>query len=280
MMFRSIKLDSLAAEVEISLYNKRLTILSYKFLNSRGIMDLTNSIDQLCTEYSLDKVWGKIRSKDLDLYTSHGFIPEAHIDEFFINEDAVICAKFFKKRHLSTTVEKNQQVLEHTALTQLSKQCSELPEGYKFKIGEPQDTNALSSLFSRVFETYPYPVFDQSYLRSSLGRTIYGLVYNAQGVLAAVASAETNPIYKNAEMTDFATLPEERGKGLASFILDKLEHILKNQSFNSVYTIARSTSLSMNKVFKQAGYRYTGTLTKNCHIAGSFQDMNVWCKML
>lgn len=275
---RTIYLESLNAEVEISVYNKRLTILNYSFLTNEGILDLANLIENLCSKYDLGKAWGKIRRKDLELYTSQGFTAEAYIDNFFIEEDAVICAKYFNdKRKLSLTSQRNQEVLERLDLIQITEYTPEVPAGYSFKIAEAHDMEAVSSLLSLVFETYPYPI-DLTYLLSTIEHTVYGLVYNPEGALAAAASAETNAEFKNAEMTDFATSPNERGKGLAPFILYNLEKVLQEHEYRTVYTIARSSSFSMNKVFKSAGYHYTGTLINNCNIAGGFEDMNVWCK--
>ena len=36
----------------------------------------------------------------------------------------------------------------------------------------------------------------------------------------------------------------------------------------------------MNKTFLNAGYNYSGTLTKNTQIAGKIESMNVWYKHL
>ena len=266
------------AEVEISLYNKRLTILNYSFLTNEGILDLADLIENLCSKYDLGKAWGKIRRKDLELYTSQGFTAEAYIDNFFIDEDAVICAKYFgDQRKLSLTSQHNQEILDRLDLIQITGHTPELPAGYSYRIAEAQDVEVLSSLLSQVFKTYPYPI-DQTYLLSTLEHTVYGLVYNPEGALVAAASAETNGEFKNAEMTDFATSPDERGKGLAPFILYNLEKVLQEHEYRTAYTIARSSSFSMNKVFKSAGYHYTGTLTNNCNISGGFEDMNVWCK--
>jgi putative beta-lysine N-acetyltransferase len=275
---RTIHLESLNAEVEISLYNKRLTILNYSFLTNEGILDLADLIENLCSKYDLGKAWGKIRRKDLELYTSQGFTAEAYIDNFFIDEDAVICAKYFgDQRKLSLTSQHNQEILDRLDLIQITGHTPELPAGYSYRIAEAQDVEVLSSLLSQVFKTYPYPI-DQTYLLSTLEHTVYGLVYNPEGALVAAASAETNGEFKNAEMTDFATSPDERGKGLAPFILYNLEKVLQEHEYRTAYTIARSSSFSMNKVFKSAGYHYTGTLTNNCNISGGFEDMNVWCK--
>jgi putative beta-lysine N-acetyltransferase len=276
---KNLHLDTVQATIDVSLYNQRLSILSYDLLSSRGIDDLSHLLDIMAVEYNLSKIWGKIPRREIDLFLDQGFTAEAWIGQYFINDDAVVCSKFFQNRDISRSIPINKKILQEVAAIPTA-DCSSLPRGYYFKIAQPSDLTAVSSLFKQVFTTYPYPVFDDNYLRSSLNHVIYGLVYSDKNRLAAVASAETNPHYKNAEMTDFATLPEERGKGLASVILQELELILKNQNYHSVYTIARSTSHGMNTVFQRADYNYSGTLINNCNIAGGFEDMNVWCKLL
>ena len=79
-------------------------------------------------------------------------------------------------------------------------------------------------------------------------------------------------------MTDFATLPSERGKGLAAILLNVLEEAAKNRGIKYLYTIARSRSMGMSKVFKNAGYELTGTLINSCTICGQFENMHIWCK--
>jgi putative beta-lysine N-acetyltransferase len=81
-------------------------------------------------------------------------------------------------------------------------------------------------------------------------------------------------------MTDFATLPSQRGSGHASYILHQLEDELKKRDYHALYSIARATSYGMNKVFKEAAYEYTGRLIQNCHIAGELEDMNLWSKVI
>ncbi len=84
--------------------------------------------------------------------------------------------------------------------------------------------------------------------------------------------------HRNAEMTDFATLPETRGLGLAQHLLSALENDMVERGIYNLYTIARARSAGMNRVFFNGGYSWTGTLVNNCHIAGDFEDMHVWCK--
>ena len=75
--------------------------------------------------------------------------------------------------------------------------------------------------------------------------------------------------------TDFATLPSQRGPGLAQHILAALEDDMAEREILNLYTIARARSAGMNRVFHNRDYEWTGTLVNNCHIAGQFEDMHV-----
>ncbi|HQA50944.1 MAG TPA: putative beta-lysine N-acetyltransferase [Syntrophomonadaceae bacterium] len=274
-----IKLNSIQATIDISFYNQRLTILEYNSFSSQGISELSQFLSRISIKLGLNKIWGKIPSCDSEKFVEYGFTSEASIGSYFLNDDAIICSKFFNNRNISKTPHINKEIIQAISSAP-PKNNTDLKDGYHYKLADPIELRALSRLFNRVFTTYPYPVFNENYLYSTLDHTIYGLIYNKQKHIAAVASAETDQLHKNAEMTDFATLPQERGQGLASIILHNLESYLKSRNYRCVYSIARSTSFSMNAVFKSAGYSYTGTLINNCNIAGGLEDMNVWYKLL
>ncbi|MFP4498398.1 MAG: putative beta-lysine N-acetyltransferase, partial [Vulcanimicrobiota bacterium] len=141
------------------------------------------------------------------------------------------------------------------------------------------DFEKLAGLYKKVFKTYPFPVFDPSYLkRTAQSHIMYGIIYNHKGELVAAASSEMDLPHKNAEMTDFATLPSQRGKGLASILLQYLEEQTRKSGISDFYTIARSRSFGMNRVFKNAGYKMTGKLVNNCCISGQLENMTIWCK--
>jgi putative beta-lysine N-acetyltransferase len=98
--------------------------------------------------------------------------------------------------------------------------------------------------------------------------------------LIALSSAEMDLSGSNVEMTDFATLPGERGRGLARFLLQEMERAMRKRKMRTAYTIARAVSPGMNITFSRMGYRYSGTLVNNTHISGSIESMNIWYKSL
>jgi beta-lysine N6-acetyltransferase len=109
--------------------------------------------------------------------------------------------------------------------------------------------------------------------------TIY-YAYFHQGEIVSAASAEINDFYKNAELTDCATLPEHRKYGLMKMILQELEVELKRRGVFCVYSIARSLSFGMNAVLYQLGYAYRGRLMNNVYIYDKLENMNMWVKNL
>ena len=98
------------------------------------------------------------------------------------------------------------------------------------------------------------------------------------GEIVAVSSAEMDKKNLNAEMTDFATLPEWRSKKFAQHLLAFMEREIRKKKIKTAYTIARAVSVGMNITFRKSGYHFAGRLKNNTNIAGSIESMNVWYK--
>jgi putative beta-lysine N-acetyltransferase len=98
------------------------------------------------------------------------------------------------------------------------------------------------------------------------------------GRITALAAAEIDRDHQNAEMTDFATLPEWRGKGYAGVLLDHIERKAGEFGLKTVYTIARASSKGMNAVFQNRAYTFSGLLKNNSQICGAIQSMTIWYK--
>jgi putative beta-lysine N-acetyltransferase len=157
----------------------------------------------------------------------------------------------------------------------------DLPDGYRLLLAGPADADELAELYREVFASYPFPITEPDYLVATMhSHVLYRIVRDGDGDIVAAASAETDAAHRNAEMTDFATLRSERGLGLAQHILAALEGDMGEREIPYLYTVARARSAGMNRVFYNRGYLWTGTLVNNCHIAGQFEDMHVWCKSL
>ena len=146
----------------------------------------------------------------------------------------------------------------------------------------PDEIGELTVLLNAVFSDYPTPL-TEAHLRQVVENRAnhFLMVRDSQGRPVAAASAELDHRRLAAEMTDCATLPEMRGKGLMACILAELERQLPPLfGIKDCYTIARSDEVGMNCVFAKLGYTYTGCLINNCRMPNGWESMNVWCKTL
>ena len=142
------------------------------------------------------------------------------------------------------------------------------------------DVESLATVYQQVFESYPFPIHEPDYLLETMDSHVqyFGVFDDTQ--LVAASSAEMDTTAQNAEMTDFATLPDYRGQGLALHLLETMEQHMRDLGIKTGYTIARALSAGMNITFAKHGYHYGGTLTNNTNICGRIESMNVWYKPL
>lgn len=137
----------------------------------------------------------------------------------------------------------------------------------------------MADIYRKVFTTYPFPVYDPSYLWDTMQRNIdYYVVEVKGGHLVALSSAEIDASAQNAEMTDFAILPDWRRNNLSLHLLSRMEKRHKEKRYKTTYTIARAMSPGMNITFSKLGYNFCGRLKNNTNISASIESMNVWYK--
>jgi putative beta-lysine N-acetyltransferase len=156
-----------------------------------------------------------------------------------------------------------------------------LAEGYTSRVAVEADAFVLAELLRNTFEDYPAPL-DAATLREAIAnrRNHFRCVFDRHGEMVAAASAELDHGRSVAEMTDCATDPEHRGKGLMAYILWCLEKdIAERFDITDVYTLARADEPGMNCVFSKLGYHYTGRLVNNCRMPNGWESMNVWCRV-
>jgi len=140
----------------------------------------------------------------------------------------------------------------------------------------PSDATQIAACYAEVFESYPFPIHDPAHIRAAMEEgTRFFAVHDAGRVVAA-SSMEDGGAPGAVEMTDFATLPEHRGRGLARRLLERMDRCAAETGVRVAFTIARALSFGMNITFSRRGYRYGGTLVNNTQIAGSLESMNVW----
>ncbi len=271
-----VKAVDFTAEMVVSDFNQRIQVLSYE------TRDPGSMVDQLAIE-ARRRGFGKLFLKapvfdrvDLE---NVGMVREAAIKGYFCGEPADVMALYLDSDRMKRPYESEQEeIIESITARPADASIPDLPSGYWMATAAQNDANDLAKLYATVFASYPFPITDPAYLISTMKtHVVYRIVRDGEGSLVAAASAEICRRHRNAEMTDFATLPSQRGLGLAQHLLAALEDDMLEAAIPNLYTIARARSAGMNRVFYNRGYEMTGTLVNNCHIAGRFEDMHVWC---
>lgn len=271
--------DRWAATVAASELNQRLQVLSHR---GPGVGELAGVLREEARSRGFSKVFLKARALERPALEAAGMEAEATLWGYFDGVDGVVMSMFLDEdRRRRPFAHAEEEILEGVTARPPEPDPRPLPPGYRESTATVGDAEELAGLYREVFASYPFPITDPGYLRDTMAsHVVYRLIRNAAGKLVAAASAETSARLANAEMTDFATLPSERGHGLALRLLAGLEEEMADRGLANLYTIARARSFGMNRVFYNRGYEMTGTLANNCHIAGSFEDMHVWCRSL
>jgi len=251
-------------------------------LADEDMPELLDNIDRLAREKDYGKVFAKVPARWLSRFTEAGYASEALVPFFFEGkEDCHFMARYYDRQRGVEPAQKEIAKVISLAREVKPGTRSEPSSGYTVKRCQPGDCPEMAELFGTVFETYPFPVEDPEYIdRTMDGDVIYFGAKDRNDQLVSLASAELDPKAANVEMTDFATAPTHRRKGLARRLLRVMEEKMREKNMAVAYTIARAKSIGMNKTFAYAGYKYGGTLIRNTQICGELESMNVWYKQL
>ena len=249
-------------------------------VTSKEIPEIFDIIEELALTSKYAKIVAKVPVSLSGDFLQRKYQKEALIPRFFHGkEDCVFMSRFLSYRNGKIPIPDNSMyairgrgpVVNRTPV---------LPEGYRSQPCKESDVHALSALFSGVYETYPFPIYNPDFLLAMMreGTRYHGIWFG--DTIVAASSAEVDANEMNAEMTDFATLPAHRGLGLGRYLLSSMEQDLEARDIITIYTIARALSRQVNRLFFGAGYSYGGFLFRNTQICGSCESMNVWYRHL
>ncbi len=270
-MTKEVTTDTATVTVYTDIFNKRIRIDDYV-----GDLDeALNIINQQVSNW-VEKLIIKSREVDVPFFIAHGFSCEAFIKGYFAGDDMYFVTMYFSAgRERSDHWHEEQSIIQKLVN---DKSILEVPSTEGIKVATFSQAAELARLYKTIFKVYPTPLSEQTHIIKTMQEgTVYVYIENDHQIVSA-ASAETNARYKNAELTDCATLPQAEGKGHMKKLLFFLEQKLRTDGITCCYTIARSESFSMNKAFAQLGYIYGGRLVNNCFIYSGLEDMNVWYK--
>jgi putative beta-lysine N-acetyltransferase len=239
-------------------------------------------LNGLAVSNGYSKVFAKIPAYARERFEQNDYQLEASIPGFHNGKtDGLFMARYYHPdRLIDPDADRVLEVLEAAIEKAAPAPATKIYEAGDCRLALPDDCPQMAELYSEVFASYPFPVQDPDYLLETMTENvIYAGIWEDER-LVALASAEVDKAGANAEMTDFATHPDFRGRGLANLLLSKLEKLMAEAVCKTCYTIARATSFGMNITFAQNGYSFAGTLIKNTQISGGLESMNVWYKRL
>ncbi len=261
--------------------NNRIFLLKLAPVDGPAILP---RLDRLAKERGYTKIVAKIPSGMEAAFIRHGYSREATIPGFFNaveSGDAVLMAKFTDP---TRGIDPDRERLDAVLAAALKQQGPEKPPAppapYHCRVAVKTDAVRMAKLYAEVFPTYPFPVHNPDYLAETMnGHSLYVGIWKGE-TLVSMASADMDVEEKNAEMTDFATLPNHRGRRFAGFLLKTMETAMAAEGVKTCYTIARARSFGMNITFSRAGYTYSGVLINNTNISGRIESMNIWHKRI
>jgi putative beta-lysine N-acetyltransferase len=260
-------------------HNKRIYLMK---LHPGDQSRIIPHLDHLALTRGYSKIFAKVPLSAESLFIENGYAVEASIPGFYVGKEAALfMGKYFSRERKE---EGKPDLVREVLQTARDKgEHAEIPEkndGMVCRKAGEEDTEEMAGLYRLVFATYPFPIHDPDYLKTTMAKNVAYFGIWQEGRLLALSSAEIDCHGKNAEMTDFATRAECRGKGLARFLLGTMEKTMRTAGIITSYTIARAYSFGMNITFAEREYKFDGTLTNNTNISGSLESMNVWHKKL
>lgn len=274
----TIQEEGCTIDLTIDYYNRRLKVLDFE----GDLALICRRLDYLADKNQFDKIFIKAKADEWQGFLAHGYMLEGIILHYFNGENAYVVSRFLSRDRITSPTLLDESALIQELMQQSRKDRSlDLPEGYQLSVATEEDIPGLVILYSHVFASYPSPLTMPDYLLTTMRRNlVYAVIKDPDGNLVSAASADIDVKHSNAEMTDCATFPAERGKGLMRILLVRLEDELRRRGIRCAYTLARATAPGMNKVFYDLTYEYCGRLINNCDISGGFEDINIWSKRL
>jgi putative beta-lysine N-acetyltransferase len=236
----------------------------------------------MARRHDYSKIFAKVPAEHAKKFLRAGYEIEAAIPGLYKGAETGIFMGYYLNDQRA--IEQKAAVLDKILRIALSKSGSTISsldsDLFAQKKCTENDVEAMASIYKTVFQTYPFPIHDPSYLLDSMQKDVDYFGAEKKGDLVALSSAEVDEKALNVEMTDFATLPKWRGKSLSINLLLRMEKEMKKKEIKMAYTIARAASIGMNIVFSKLGYKFGGRLKNNTNISGNVESMNIWYKRI
>jgi putative beta-lysine N-acetyltransferase len=263
-------------KVFIDRYNKRTKLIECMGNKEKAV----EKIIEYSSKQGLGKIITVMIEDEAKELIAKGFVTEGKIEGYFKGKDG-FCISYFidEDRSKSERLEEEDDIIKK-ALEYSGDFVYANNESYEIRTATEDDAERITKIFNKVFTSYPTPMHNPEYIKEVMQNNTLFKIAEKSGEIISVASADMDVTKLNAEMTDCATLPEYRGKGLLGDLIFKLEEELREKRFVTLFSLSRALSTGINIVFSKQGYSYSGRQINNCDIMGKFEDMNIWVKRL
>jgi putative beta-lysine N-acetyltransferase len=271
--------------IQLGPLNNRVYLMK---LDNGDLPGIVPELEKLANANGLSKICVKVPQQAQTHFVNQGFVLEARIPAFFHGrEDGLYLAKFLHPSRSQPDLKCPEPPCETTS-SQVGSvvhqpECSltrKLPAGMPIRMLGLDRAEDIVRIFARNFSAYPFPLHDLDYIQECMQTNLCFFGLEIEGQISALASCEMEMTAGHVEMTDFITLPEYRGRGLATLILQAMEQDMKKRNYWTAFSIARAGSPGINSVFAGQGYAYRGRLVQNTRFNKTLEDMNVWSKRL
>ena len=251
-------------------------------LDASDMPEIVEQLDSLALGKGYSKIFAKVPGDRIPEFRAAGYRLEAMVPGFFAGqEDGAFVGKYFSAER---EAEPNAEVIQknlHIARNKAEASSDlDVPGDVAIDLTTQRDAEQMAEIYKVVFASYPFPIHDPEYLRQTMRANVRYFCARVAGKMVALCSAEMDQSASAVEMTDFATLPSHRGRGLAAVLLHQMEADPVVSKLHMAYTIARALSPGMNVTFAKLGYSFAGTLIRNTDISGKIESMNVWYKTM
>jgi len=265
--------------VQHGTHNDRVYLMRF---NTQDSLELITILDNMAVAKGYGKIFAKIPAPAWNAFKTAGYVKEAVVPGLFGGKvDGFFVGKFFSDtRQAAPNTEKRPRMLRQ-GIKRFPNENNCIGQAMPSVAAcQVSDAEEMGAVYGRVFESYPFPIQKPVYLKRMMREGVLYFNIRVNGRIAAIAAAEIDLAGNNTEMTDFATLPQWRGKGFAGALLNHMNQKTHEMGIKTAYTIARAASNKMNAVFKNSGYNYAGRLINNSQICGGIESMTVWYRHL
>ena len=185
-------------------------------LDPNDVATIVAQIEGLAEANDYGKLFCKVPGPAVESFAQAGYQEEARIPDFFDGRTDVAFMSRFRKAGRGRVTDEQRAAIDRALEIAEQKRgaCSTNPENkYRLRLLDEADTPALAALYRTVFPSYPFPIFDQAYLRETMATHVrYFGAFDGDRLIAA-SSAEMDAEARNAEMTDFADCAETSRPG-------------------------------------------------------------------